>query len=100
MVKDNLKLCPKHGYGEMTKSCVTCSAAFSMIKDKKTIKELCSSGSSKENDLLSRYGGRVDSVKPTLSLDQSTIKFAQKIFSQGVFVTPSCGRRLSDNTSL
>ena len=85
VVKDNLNLCPKHGYGEMTKSCLTCSAAFSMIKDKKTIKELCSSGSSKEDDLLSRYGGRVDSVKPTLSLDQSTLKLAKKIFSQGVF---------------
>ena len=83
--KNNLKLCPTHSYGEMTKTCVTCSAALSIITDKKLLKELTSSSSSKEHDLLSRYGDRVDEVKPTLSLDSSTIKVAQKIFSQGVF---------------
>ena len=83
--RDNIKLCPKHGYGQMTKSCVTCSAAFSLISDKKLIKELSSGSSSKADDLLSRYGGRVDSIKPTLKLDPSTIKLAQNIFTGGVW---------------
>ena len=83
--KNNVKLCPDHGYGQMTKACDTCAAAFALLKDKKLIKELSSGSCSKEQDLLSRYGGRVDTIKPTLSLDSSTIKLAQKIFTGGVW---------------
>ena len=30
------KLCPIHNYGEMTKTCESCAAAFSLIKDQRS----------------------------------------------------------------
>ena len=43
--KQNLKLyklCPDHEAGKMTRSCLTCVAALSLITSKSIIKELCS----------------------------------------------------------
>ena len=83
--KRDLKLCPKHNPGDMTRSCPSCSMALSLIGDKKTIRELCSSSSdSKDSSLSARYSGGCDAVIPTLSLDSDTIVLASNIFSKGV----------------
>ena len=81
--KSDLKLCPKHDAGEMTRSCRFCSKALSLITDKKTIKELCSSGS-KDSSLSARYSGGCDAITPTLILDPDTVVLASNIFNKGV----------------
>ena len=81
--KQNLKLCPDHESGKMTRSCSTCAAALSLITNKEIIKELCSG--SKESSLSSRYAGHCDTIVPTLDLDPDTIKLAENIFSKGVW---------------
>ena len=82
----NLHLCPKHNAGEMVDSCINCSAAFSFIKDKKRIEELSlNKPSGSGSGLLARYEGRCDSIPVTLHLSSDTVKFAHKVFTQGVW---------------
>ena len=87
--KQNLKLyklCPDHEAGKMTRSCLTCVAALSLITDKSIIKELCSE--SRDLSLSSRYAGHCDTVVPTLNLDHDTITLAVNIFSKGTWSNP------------
>ena len=79
-----LKLCPEHNPGEMLESCPNCSAALSLITDKKKVEEL-SLKMPTGAGLLARYEGRCDSVPTTLHLSSDTVKFAHKVFTQGVW---------------
>ena len=82
-----LVLCSKHKQGQMLHTCPSCSAALTLITDKKIIEKLFlntdteSAGAS----LLSRYSGRCDAVEPTLVLDPFTVKVAASIFTKGVW---------------
>ena len=87
--KQNLnlyKLCPDHEAGKMTRSCLTCVAALSLITSKSIIKDLCSE--SRDLSLSSRYAGHCDTVVPTLKLDPDTITLAENIFSKGTWSNP------------
>ena len=79
------KLCPDHESGKMTRSCHTCAAALSLIRDKNIIKELCSESKGSSSSLSSRYAGHCDTTVPTLTLDPDTIQVAVNIFSKGVW---------------
>ena len=82
-----LVLCSKHKQGQMLHTCPSCSAALTIISDKRIIEKLFlntdteSAGAS----LLSRYSGRCDAVEPTLVLDPFTVKVAASIFNKGVW---------------
>ena len=75
------KMCPIHDNGEMTKTCVSCAAAFSLIKDQNIIAEL--SGDLDSDSLLSRYKKRCDTITPSLTLASSTIQLAVDVFNKG-----------------
>ena len=75
------KLCPIHSHGEMTKTCESCAAAFSLIKDQNIIAEL--SGDLDSDSLLSRYKKRCDTITPSLTLASSTIQLAVDVFNKG-----------------
>ena len=79
------KLCPDHESGKMTRSCPTCAAALSLIRDKNIINELCFESKDSSSSLSSRYAGRCDTTVPTLTLDPDTIQVAANIFSKGVW---------------
>ena len=70
----------------MTRSCLTCVAALSLITSKSIIKDLCSE--SRDLSLSSRYAGHCDTVVPTLKLDPDTITLAENIFSKGTWSNP------------
>ena len=79
------ELCPEHESGKMTRSCHTCAAALSLIRDKNIIKELCSESKGSSSSLSYRYAGHCDTTVPTLTLDPDTIQVAANIFSKGVW---------------
>ena len=76
-------MCPIHDNGEMTKTCVSCAAAFSLIKDQNIIAELSGEIDSNGFSLLSRYKRRCDTTTPSLSLSSSTAQLAVDVFNKG-----------------
>lgn len=79
----NASFCSIHKPGEMTRDCVTCSAALAAIKPE-IADQLLACGPS--SDILSKYSnGRCDEVKPTLSLSDNVFRLAKGIFTKGAF---------------
>ena len=77
------KLCPIHNSGEMTKTCESCAAAFSLINDQSIIAELSGDLDSNGSSLLSRYKKRCDTITPSLSLASTTVQLAIDVFNKG-----------------
>ena len=84
----NIRMCPEHPAGSMTRDCKVCSDGIAMMRPSNAILQKLlgnSTSNDPDNALLSRYGSRCDEVTVTMSLSPAVIQLAKDTFTKGTF---------------
>ena len=95
-------VCQMHKPGQMSEECRSCLAGLSLLRGQPDLVRRLTGAAGADgggaaaekgkrdkeavsSSLLSKYGGRCDSVKATLVLHNDTVKLARKVLAKGAF---------------
>ena len=93
-LSNNIKLCPDHKPGEMTRSCQSCQDGLKFVSNEDTVAKFLVAGDELGGDvfdtkksvgLLAHYGGRCDDIVTTMKLSPPMIEIVSQVFSKGAF---------------